>query len=85
MAGERLEKALRRCRERCHEARREERSKLLDEFCRLTRYHRKYAITLLGCPADEPVNKPRRRGLTYSPAAVQVLERIWVEMGGGWG
>lgn len=78
MAGERLEKALPKYRSRYQAANREERSRILDEFCRLTGYHRKYAITLLGRPADEPVAKARRRrGPTYSPEALRVLERIW--------
>jgi len=50
----------------------------LDEFCGVTQYHRKYAVTLLGKPADTPVNAPRRpRGPTYSAASIRVLERIW--------
>lgn len=54
------------------------RSKLLDEFCATTEYHRKYAIALLRRPADEkPRAAVRRRGATYSAAAVRVLERIW--------
>ena len=78
MAGERSEKALGRYRERYRAATREERSKVLDEFCKMTRYHRKYAITLLALPADESMTQPRRRrGPTYSPATVRVLERIW--------
>jgi hypothetical protein len=78
MAGERLKVALRMYRQLYRAADRQERSKVLDEFCRLTRYHRKYAIALLRRPADEPVAPPRRRrGPTYSPAAVRVLARIW--------
>ena len=78
MAGERLKKVLPRSRQQYCAATREERSKLLDEFCRLTGYHRKYAIALLGRPADEPTNRPRRRrGPSYSAQAVRVLERIW--------
>jgi hypothetical protein len=78
MAGERLTKALREYRKRYHAAGRQERSKLLDEFCRLTDYHRKYAIVLLLRPVEEgtPKSTPRR-GPTYSAAAVRVLEGIW--------
>ena len=56
MAGERLKKVLLRFRQQYCAATREERSELLDEFCRLTGYHRKYAIALLRRPADEPTN-----------------------------
>ena len=78
MAGERLKKALPRYRQQYRAATREERSKLLGEFCRVTGYHRKYAIALLRRPADEPTDRPRRRrGPSYSAQAVRVLERIW--------
>jgi len=78
MAGERLERALPGYRKRYLEADRMERSRVLDEFCKATGYHRKYAIGVLGKPADTPVaTTRRRRGPTYSPAAVRVLERIW--------
>ena len=78
MAGERLAKALREYRKRYHGAGRQERSKLLDEFCKLTDYHRKYAIAVLRRPVDDDGVKTRlRRGPTYSAATVRVLERIW--------
>lgn len=78
MAGERLEKALPRYRERYAGSSRQERSLVLDEFCGVTGYHRKYAISLLRKPADTaPAGPRRRRGPTYSPAAIRVLERIW--------
>jgi len=78
MAGERLAKALREYRKRYHAAGRQERSKLLDEFCILTDYHRKYANALLLRPVEEDTPKSTpRRGPTYSAAAVRVLEGIW--------
>lgn len=85
MAGERLEAALRRYRERYHKAARRERSKVLDEFCEATDYHRKYAIVLLNRPVDAGPSKPRRRrGPTYSPEAIGVLERVWEAAGYPW-
>lgn len=73
-----MERLLPAYRKRYGEASRKERSLLLDEFCELTKYHRKYAIALLQRPADEPVQRARgRRGPSYSPEAVHVLERIW--------
>jgi len=79
MAGERLEKALLEFRKRYHTASRVQRSRLLDEFCELTGYHRKYAIVVLRRPTDEKRPAARRlRGPTYSAAAVRVLETIWM-------
>jgi transposase InsO family protein len=79
MAGERLGSALRRYRQQYGGSDRERRSKLLDEFCALTGYHRKYAISLLRCPPDEVARSVRRRrGPSYSAQAVRVLERVWV-------
>jgi len=79
-------KSLKRWRERYAKAERGGRSRLLDEFCAVTKYHRKYAIALLGRPADGPGpgTTPRRRGVTYSKASIQVLERIWRAAGHPW-
>ena len=79
MAGERILNGLKVYRKRYAKADRRERSGLLDEFCRQTGYHRKYAISLLRQPANSPApgTKPRRRGVSYSKASVRVLEQIW--------
>lgn len=78
MAGERLKRALRKYQQRYRAASRQERSVILDEFCEVTGYHRKYATALLGRLSDEPGDRlRRRRGPAYSPEAVRVLERIW--------
>ena len=78
MAGERLAGALAKFRKRYAAAERSDRSLLLNEFCEVTGYHRKYAIALLRKPADTPASGPRRRrGPAYSDAAVNVLARIW--------
>ena len=63
MAGERLEKALPKYRRRYREARRRERSMVLDESCGLTGHHRKYAIALLNRPEDAGGVRVRRIGL----------------------
>ncbi|MFP4173846.1 MAG: hypothetical protein ACLFV4_13125 [Candidatus Hydrogenedentota bacterium] len=52
MAGERTLSTLKRYRELYSKANRKERGRLLDEFCELTQYHRKYAINLLRKRAD---------------------------------
>jgi len=56
---------------------REFRSKILDEFCRVCGYARKYAIRLLG---RDPHWRRRRKGPKprYGPAVVLVLKRIWL-------
>lgn len=77
MAGERLAQALAKYRRRYSGATRAERSDVLDEFCRLTGYHRKYATALLGRGEAARPGSARRRGPTYSAEAVRVLERIW--------
>ena len=86
MAGERTLTSLKMYRTRYAKADRAERSALLDEFCKQTQYHRKYAISLLRKPADEPPpgSVPRRRGASYSPASVRVLAGIWRAAGYPW-
>ena len=73
-------------RKRYGKADRAGRSRLLDEFCTQTHYHRKYAIALLGLPADspEPGCVIRQRGVSYSKASIRVLERIWKAAGYPW-
>lgn len=85
MAGERTLATLASYRKRYQKVDRVGRSKLLDEFCATTGYHRKYAIALLRRPADEkPCAVKRRRGPTYSAAAIRVLERLWEAAGYPW-
>lgn len=86
MAGERTLASLSSYRKRYRKADRRGRSKLLDEFCEMTEYHRKYAITLLGRPADTvaPEGRRRRRGATYGPAVSRALEYIWERAGYPW-
>lgn len=86
MAGERVLDGLTMYRKRYRKADKAGRSLLLDEFCRQTRYHRKYAIALLRKPVDTPApgTTPRRRGPTYSAATVRVLAQIWKAAGYPW-
>ena len=85
MAGERIEKALKVFRDRYRQAEREGRSKILDEFCGATGYHRKYAIALLNRPVEEVSHGvKRRRGVTYSARAMRVVEMIWETAGYPW-
>ncbi len=85
MAGERLEKALKRFRQRYAKAGQSGKSTVLNEFCAATGYHRKYAIALLNRPADEAVKVlKRRRGPTYSEAALRAIEIVWKAAGCPW-
>ena len=86
MAGERLASALADFRARYRAAAgKKERGGVLDEFCRATRYHRKYAIGLLN--NEEPSGSParrRRRGPEYSRVAIRVAEAVWEAAGYPW-
>ena len=86
MAGERVLDGLKMYRKRYKKADKAKRSRLLDEFCKQTRYHRKYAIALLRKPVDSPApgSTPRRRGPTYSAATLRVLAQIWKAAGYPW-
>ena len=86
MAGERLNDALRSFRKRYARASsREEKKELLDPFCRLSGYSRKYAISLLNRPHEDEEDKPRlRRGSSYSDASLKLIEEIWNSSGYPW-
>lgn len=84
MAGERLHAILKDYRRRYKSAtKREEKTGVLDEFCRLTQYHRKYAISLLR-RIEEPSSGPVRRGAQYSDKCIEVIEKIWEAAGYPW-
>ena len=85
MAGERLQKALKTYRERYLKAYRKEKTQLLDDFCKISGYHRKHAIRLLGKPMEGDQDMPiRRRGKSYSSAALKAIEEIWKASGYPW-
>ena len=85
MAGERLEKALKKFRQRYAKAGQSEKSLVLNEFCSATGYHRKYAISLLNRPADEPPKEAKhKRGPTYSVTALRAIELVWKAAGYPW-
>ena len=85
MAGERLQKAMGAYRKRYLAADRKERSRVLDEFCRLSAYHRKHAIRLLCKPLEQEADQPRRRrGKSYSLATLRVVEAVWQAAGYPW-
>jgi hypothetical protein len=58
---------------------------MLDEFCRVTRYHRKYAVRILnGPPPEKRPRKRRPRRPTYGTKVVSVLAAFWEAAGYPW-
>ena len=57
-------------------ARRTERSRLLEEFCQTTGYHRKSAIRVLRHPRT-PTPGRQGRPRQYGPAVVEAVRRLW--------
>jgi hypothetical protein len=70
---------------RYQQASRLEKQRILDEFCNVTRYHRKSALRLLnGVLPERPHRAPRRRPPTYGTRVIQVLAAIWRAAGYPW-
>ncbi len=70
---------------RYRQASRAEKGRILDEFCRVTDYHRKSALRLLNGPP--PGRRPpprRRRAPSYGTRVIQVLAAIWRAAGYPW-
>lgn len=62
-----------------------EKHRILDEFCQVCGYHRKYAIRLLNSPLPDP--RPplrRRRPSTYSQQVLSILTAVWEVAGYPW-
>ncbi len=62
--------------QRYREASRTDKSKILDEFAGLTKYHRKHAIRVLSSAPREPRQRPGRNQL-YDEAVRQALIVLW--------
>ncbi len=63
---------------RYRQASRALKQRILDEFCQVSGYHRKYALRLLnGPPPGRPRPRPRRRAPIYGSQAIQLLVAIW--------
>lgn len=61
-------------------------TKILEEFCQVCGYNRKYAIAKLNGPAPQlrPLAKRRRRSPTYSSQALAILQAVWQAAGYPW-
>jgi hypothetical protein len=70
--------------QRYRRARRPEKQRILDEFCKVTTYHRKHAIRVLRGPAPGAARPARRRRVTYGPATITALRAIWAAAGYPW-
>ena len=67
--------------DRYRRAARQEKSRVLEEFCRVNGYNRKYAIRLLNGPPPEKVRLSRRRSFFYSAEVIRIAEEIWTFAG----
>ena len=71
--------------ERYHRSSTAKKGPILDEFCRICDYHRKYAIRLLNGPRPEAHPRPRRsRGPSYGRLVIQALAQLWEAAGYPW-
>ena len=70
--------------QRYRQAARPEKRRILDEFCAVTRYHRKAAIRVLTGPAPGAARPAPRRAATYPPAVIEALRQIWTAAGFPW-
>lgn len=72
---------------RYRKAGKREKGRILDEFCRVCSYNRKYAIRKLqGPPPDtQAPRRPRQpRGYTYANQVISILEAVWAAAGYPW-
>src|SRR5262245_36557766 len=61
-------------------------TQILEEFCHVCGYNRKYAIAKLNGPTPQfkPAAKRSRRALTYSAQALSILRAVWEASGYPW-
>jgi hypothetical protein len=62
---------------------RKEKTAMLEEFCRVCGYNRKYAIWLLSRPLSHGAARRAvtQRSVTYSKASIKVLAKVWEASG----
>ena len=64
---------------------RKEKREILNEFCTVCGYNRKYAIWILnGPPKEKKYKSIRKRNFIYGQETVSILEAIWVASGYLW-
>jgi hypothetical protein len=71
---------------RYRKAGKREKARILDEFCRVCGYNRKYAIRKLSGPPpeDKPPKARKPRGYTYANQVISILEAVWEVAGYPW-
>lgn len=67
-------------RKRYYQARKREKTQILNELCAVAGFNRKYAIRILAIKQHEG-KKLSGRTQTYSDRSVRHLKRLWVIMG----
>lgn len=69
--------------QRYQQAHRRGKTAMLEEFCKVCGYNRKYAIWLLSRPLSKPAGRRRNtpRSPTYSKAVVGMLAKVWEACG----
>src|SRR2546422_564457 len=70
--------------ERYQRASKGEKHRMLNEFCKVPRYHRKYALRLLNGPRLAAPPRTRRRRPTYPEAVTRALAFVWKAAGYPW-
>lgn len=71
--------------QRYHKSNLKQKKQILDEFCKVCEYNRKYAIQLLNdLPPEDRQNQPRKRNYIYSHEVVSILEETWKAAGYPW-
>lgn len=64
--------------QRYHNSNLKQKKQILDEFCNVCEYNRKYAIQLLNdVPPEDRSTKPRKRNYKYNNKVISILEAIW--------
>lgn len=67
---------------RYHKAIKEAKSRILEEFCQVNKYNRKYAIRLLNAPPpDSKKVVTRHKPFLYSSQAIEIAAEIWESSG----
>jgi len=70
--------------QRYRRATRPEKRVMLDEFCKVTGYHRKHAIRVLTGPAPGAARPARSRRAIYGAGTIEALRAIWEAAGYPW-
>jgi hypothetical protein len=81
MARQSKREYLRSIHERYRRARRAEKTAMLEEFCNVCGYNRKYAIWLLQRPLSKAVRRRSARSATYCQATITTLAKVWEASG----